>query len=445
MGFTSAWSISAHDDSFIVALAPRLLPLIAAERDEPLARERWERGRREPLPDFRTWWKPGWSGGREADALDSFLELTTGGGHVQKMYDGLPPDDFSLLTDVWDLVTGPEEIFISVQSKEFALQSLFHAIGPGRAAALPGWCGNFLLTSAEVHETLPAVERALTFTPRERAAAEAQDWLDYCEDEENVPGGPLMGAVGGGGPGEQFFHPRDHRVGPHARERHQPPRAQKLEALSELLPPAHKTRERGRQIPTLCDRPGHVSPSPAPGPDVRIYPHLLAMKYPRLKVPPNTLTAAIAVTLRPAPTRASASSDSSVTHVAVKRMTPMANLRISMSSDSSWGVALAGGVSPVPVTGGVWFFTRFALWFRVARCSPPSFDASVADSGDFPSRAPAACGNIGRRDNRASGPLDGRSNAPWPLVRWRTSAGPGVRRSGQSDLLVSESPLWFGG
>jgi len=192
MGFTSAWSLSAHDDSFIGTLAPRLLPLIAAERDEPLARERWERWEQEPLPDFRTWWNPfGRSGGREADALDSFLELTTGGGHVQKMYDGLPPDDFSLLTDVWDLVTGPEEIFVSVQSKEFALRSFFHAIGPDRAAALPGWCGNFLLTSAEVHETLPDLERALGFTPHERAAAEAQDWLAYGKDEESVLDGPL--------------------------------------------------------------------------------------------------------------------------------------------------------------------------------------------------------------------------------------------------------------
>ena len=176
---------------FIGTLARRLLPLIAAERDQPLARERWDRWRREPLPDFRTWWKPfGRSGGRDADTLDSFLELTAGGEHVQKMYDGLPPEyDFSLLTDVWDLVNGEEEIFISVQSKEFALRSFFHAIGPGRAAVLPGWCGNFLLTSAEVHETLPALERALGFTPQERAAAEAQDWLDYCEGEESVPGG----------------------------------------------------------------------------------------------------------------------------------------------------------------------------------------------------------------------------------------------------------------
>jgi len=108
------------------------------------------------------------------------------------MYDGLPPEyGFSLLTDVWDPVTGPEEIFVSVQSKEFALRSFFHAVGPGRADLLPGWCGNFLLTSAEVHETLPALEQALGFTSQERAAAEAQDWLDYHEDEESVLDGPL--------------------------------------------------------------------------------------------------------------------------------------------------------------------------------------------------------------------------------------------------------------
>ncbi|MEU4038964.1 hypothetical protein [Streptomyces collinus] len=193
MGITSAWSISAHDDDLISALAPRLLPLIAAERDEPLARERWERWRREPLPDFRTWWNPfGRSCRGEADALESFLALTASGKHVQKMYDGLSPDDdFSLLTDVWELADGEEDIFLTVRSKEFALRSFFHAIGPDRAVLLPGWCGNFVLTSAEVRDTLPAVEQALGFTAKERAQAEDQDWLDYDDEEESVLDGPL--------------------------------------------------------------------------------------------------------------------------------------------------------------------------------------------------------------------------------------------------------------
>lgn len=193
MGITSAWSISAHDDAFINALAPRMLPLIAAERDEPFVRERWDRWRREPLPDFRTWWQPfGLSDGREADALHSFVQLTVSGEHVQKMYDGLSrEDDFCLLTHVWDLVTDAKDIFVSVQSKEFALRSFFHAMGPDRAALLPGWCGNFLLTAAQVRRTLPEIERALGFTPEERAAAEDQDWLDYRDNEESVLDGPL--------------------------------------------------------------------------------------------------------------------------------------------------------------------------------------------------------------------------------------------------------------
>lgn len=193
MGITTAWAISAHDDAFIGTLAPLLRPLIAADRDRPLARERWDRWRRRPLPDHRTWWDHFAEHTHETEQdLESFLELTTSGEHVQKMYDGLSSDDdFCLLPDVWERVGDPAHLFISVQSKEYALRSLFHAIGPDRAALLPGWCGNFLLTSAEVCETLPRVEEALGFTPEERAVAEDQDWLDYGEGEEGVLDGPL--------------------------------------------------------------------------------------------------------------------------------------------------------------------------------------------------------------------------------------------------------------
>lgn len=193
MGITSAWSISAHADTFFDTLAPRLLPLLAAERAEPSAQRHWDRWQRQALPDFRTWWSSfGRADREEAEALESFHELTAAGDHIQRIYDGLSPDDdFSLLTDVWEGVKDSQEIFLSVQSKDFALRSFFHAIGPDRAALMPGWCGNFLLTSAEVRETLPAVERALTFTPEERAAAEDQDWLNYLEDEETVLDGPL--------------------------------------------------------------------------------------------------------------------------------------------------------------------------------------------------------------------------------------------------------------
>ncbi|MBT2470590.1 hypothetical protein J7E97_22655 [Streptomyces sp. ISL-66] len=94
------------------------------------------------------------------------------------------------MDDVWG-EQSREGMFISVHSKEYAVTSFFHAIGPARAALLPGWCGNFLLTSAQVAQYLPDVERALAFTETERAAAVTQDWLGYSKGEEHVLDGPL--------------------------------------------------------------------------------------------------------------------------------------------------------------------------------------------------------------------------------------------------------------
>ncbi|MFJ9846018.1 hypothetical protein ACIRYZ_37370 [Kitasatospora sp. NPDC101155] len=47
------------------------------------------------------------------------------------------------------------------------------------------------LSSAQVRQTLPRVERALTFTEDERSAADAQDWLHYSPEGECVLDGPL--------------------------------------------------------------------------------------------------------------------------------------------------------------------------------------------------------------------------------------------------------------
>ncbi|MEV5505681.1 hypothetical protein [Streptomyces orinoci] len=189
MGITTAWAISAHSDAFIEELAPRMRPLLAAERNDPLARERWQRWQKEPLPDYRTWLDAE-PGSPEAGAIHSFLDLTAG-QHIHDMYDGGGDDDFRLIDDVWEVSEDPERMFISVQSKTFAVSAFFHAIGPRRAALFPGWCGSFLFTSAEVRATLPRVERALTFTNQERAVAMSRLWLDDAPDEESVLDGPL--------------------------------------------------------------------------------------------------------------------------------------------------------------------------------------------------------------------------------------------------------------
>ncbi|MDG4861936.1 hypothetical protein P8605_27725 [Streptomyces sp. T-3] len=194
MGFTTAWAITAHDDAFIAQLAPRMLPLLDADRSDPLAQERWRRWQARPLPDYRTWWGPfGHGNDQDAEDIASFRDLTSPGNRTDEMYDGGPGDtEFYLPDDVWQQAADTDRMFLSIHSKEYAVASLFHAIGPRRAALLPGWCGNFLLDSAQLHQALPTVEQALTFTPEERAAAEDQDWLDYYgPTEESVLDGPL--------------------------------------------------------------------------------------------------------------------------------------------------------------------------------------------------------------------------------------------------------------
>lgn len=181
MGFTSAWSISCHEDSVIADLAPRTAAAIEADRTCPRARHRWEAWQRAPLPDHRTWW----TGPPAVDeAIHSFQDLTRPGRHVDDLC------AFDVMDDLWERQPDQELMFLSVHRKAYPVSALFHALGPARAALLPGWCGNFLLTAAEARRTLPAVERALGLGPQERARAQGQLWLD-SEPRESVLDGPL--------------------------------------------------------------------------------------------------------------------------------------------------------------------------------------------------------------------------------------------------------------
>ncbi|MFQ6196998.1 hypothetical protein [Streptomyces sp. NPDC000405] len=144
------------------------------------------------MPDHRTWYSSTAEDSTLAEAVTAFRQLMAGGEYMQTLYDGATPEDeFYVADDVWARDESPERMFLAVQSKDYAVASFFHAIGPERAALMPGWCGNFLLTADQVRETLPDIERALSFTSKELAAVVDQDWLDYAPDEESVLTGPL--------------------------------------------------------------------------------------------------------------------------------------------------------------------------------------------------------------------------------------------------------------
>jgi hypothetical protein len=52
-----------------------------------------------------------------------------------------------------------------------AVAALFDAIGPVRARLLPGFLGNFMLTSSQLAAALPDIEAAFTFAPEQRRLA----------------------------------------------------------------------------------------------------------------------------------------------------------------------------------------------------------------------------------------------------------------------------------
>ncbi|MDI3402909.1 hypothetical protein [Streptomyces cavernicola] len=188
MGFTSAWLITAHDDAFVAELAPRMRPHIEAAAGDPEGRRRWAGWERvAPLPHWREW-RERWP--EIGEDVRNFEELTAA-GPLDAFYDGTDlGDDFCAMDDVWCVAADEVEPFHAVRSKEYAVAALFHALGPGRAARLPGWCGNFLLDSAAVRATLAQVEEAFSFSPEERAAAEEQDW-SALDDGESALEGPL--------------------------------------------------------------------------------------------------------------------------------------------------------------------------------------------------------------------------------------------------------------
>ncbi|MFF0413427.1 hypothetical protein ACFYUY_23695 [Kitasatospora sp. NPDC004745] len=56
--------------------------------------------------------------------------------------------------------------------KAYPATAMAFALGPERNAELPGWFGDLILTPQQVRQTLPAVERAFTWSTETRRRAE---------------------------------------------------------------------------------------------------------------------------------------------------------------------------------------------------------------------------------------------------------------------------------
>ncbi|GAA2073287.1 hypothetical protein GCM10009801_26480 [Streptomyces albiaxialis] len=186
MSASGVWAVGALPGPDVARLAPVAAPAIRAAAARPSARAAWRRWERDAargggaVPVLRP---DGYSSDEALRLLDlvndSPVEALDEAGELDVM-------------TWWGRLEGPVEPFAAAARKDNPVAALFHALGPARAAALPGWAGDAVLTPAELRAALPRTEAALAFTAPERATAlaRAAEWPE-TDDPAGLLDGPL--------------------------------------------------------------------------------------------------------------------------------------------------------------------------------------------------------------------------------------------------------------
>ncbi|MFG3252662.1 hypothetical protein [Streptomyces sp. NPDC048172] len=186
MSSSGLWVVGAMSGADIARLAPDTVPAIRHAAASPVLAAAWRRWERDAAPGggaVPVWREDGYN-------TDEALRLLD-------MVNGSPLDALDSLgaldvIDWWNELDTDIEPFTSSARKDNPVAALFHALGPERAAALPGCLGDAVLTAAELRAALPRVEAALAFTApeRETALARAADWPE-AEDPAALLDEPL--------------------------------------------------------------------------------------------------------------------------------------------------------------------------------------------------------------------------------------------------------------
>lgn len=175
MSWTGLWTIAAISNADVRRLRKRFNAVVNARRSDPAVAEAWRRWAADPnlepgyFPDgdssdlFRVAPRP---------SVAAFMELA-GGWPVSGPSD---PDLVRECREAWDPRVEP---FGFACRKDHPVAALFHGIGPERAALLPGWFGDFMLSARQVRRTQAQVERALgdELLTRIKSVIPIREWL----------------------------------------------------------------------------------------------------------------------------------------------------------------------------------------------------------------------------------------------------------------------------
>lgn len=152
MSTSGVWVVAALEGQDVTRLTSRFRAALAAHTSDPEVRERWQRWA--DAPELVTGYRPE-SPNSLHQVLDeaslSFLEL-----------DDIPiAQAGSLIHDCWNSASQQVDPACITARKAAPVLALFYGLGPERAAKIPGWCGNFLLTPAECQAALADIETIL--------------------------------------------------------------------------------------------------------------------------------------------------------------------------------------------------------------------------------------------------------------------------------------------
>ncbi|AOR30141.1 hypothetical protein BFF78_02810 [Streptomyces fodineus] len=183
---SSFWAVGALRDEQVAEIASVAAPVIREMKERTSTREAWSR-----------WENDAARGGGAVSVYGPDGYNTDESRHLYEMvnasaFDMLDSTCEMHVMEWWERFDEDVEPFISAVSKDNPVAALFHGLGPERARVLPGWAGDAVLASAEVHRHLESVESVLAVsgTEREEVLSRIDDWL-WHENPADVLDGPL--------------------------------------------------------------------------------------------------------------------------------------------------------------------------------------------------------------------------------------------------------------
>jgi hypothetical protein len=187
MGASGMWVLLVARDEDLEPYRARFAALLAEHAARPDVQALWRGWRDQPELVHGYTAEPGGTHRSLDQPNEAFLHL--GAGYP------IADPDLDLVRDCQNLAEDGRDAIVVNTRKVDPVAALFHGLGPARAASLPGFLGNFLLTSAEVRAAEPAVAEAFRLDQAERAAVlgRIEQWLET--GDTGTPAEQILRAV----------------------------------------------------------------------------------------------------------------------------------------------------------------------------------------------------------------------------------------------------------